>query len=83
MQAWSPLQKALRGSREAACAEIGAKYSKTAAQVALRWIVDTGCSYTTAATRSVSGTALGRFKENFDVFDFKLTSQEVETLAKL
>jgi len=83
VQAWSPLQKALRGSRQTACAEIGVKYGKTAAQVALRWIADTGCTFTTAATRSANGAASGRFAENFDIFDFELTKEEVETLAKL
>ena len=33
VQAWSPLQRALQGPRKAACAEIGKKYGKSAAQV--------------------------------------------------
>ena len=53
-----------------------------AAQVALRWIADTGCSYTTACSTKLGG-ASARFRENLDVFDFKLTPSEVATLAEL
>ena len=82
VQAWSPLQRALRGNKQAACAEIGAKYGKSAAQVALRWIADTGCTYTTAGTTKLDGAAK-RFTENYDIFDFKLTKEEVASLATL
>ena len=82
VQAWSPLQKALKGKNEAACAEIGKRYEKTAAQVALRWIIDTGCTLTTAGTTKVNG-AKGRFRENIDIYDFQLSKEEVATLSAL
>ena len=82
VQAWSPLQRALRGNRKDACAMIGQKYGKTAAQVALRWIADMGCSFTTAGTRKRDG-APARFRENLDIFDFKLTQEEIAALTKL
>lgn len=82
VQAWSPLQRALRGSSGATCAEIGQKYGKTAAQVALRWIADTGATYTTAGTKSL-GKAQQRFPENIDIFDFSLTKEEVALLSTL
>ena len=83
VQAWSPLQRALRGRAREACAEVGQKYGVSAAQVALRWIVDTGVTYTTAATRSINGGTEARFVENLDIFGFKLTKEEIATLAAL
>jgi len=83
VQAWSPLQRALKGRNRVACEEIGKKYGKSAAQVALRWIADTGCTYTTAATRSVGSGTAGRFAENIGIFDFKLEAEEIATLAAL
>ena len=77
VQAWSPLRKALSGTAKAACAEIGSKYGKSAAQVGLRFIADTGACYTTQ-TRTRS-----HFEEDVDIFDFKLTPEEVATLAAL
>ena len=82
VQAWSPLQRALRGNAKEACAAIGTKYGKSPAQVALRWIAETGVTFTTAATRKVDG-ASARFKENADIFDFRLTKEELATLATL
>ena len=67
----------------ASLSPVGAKYGKTAAQVALRWIADTGCTYTTAATRRLDGSSAARFRENLDIFDFKLTADEIAALAKL
>ena len=83
VQAWSPLGKALRGSARAACAEIGAKYGESPAQVALRWIADTGCTYTTAGTRKNDANAAKRFRENLGIFDFTLTKEEVKTLGAI
>ena len=77
VQAWSPLGQALRGRAREACAEIGAKYKKSAAQVALRWIADTGCTYTTQ-TKSKS-----HFKEDDDIFDFQLTPEEIQLLGAI
>ena len=82
VQAWSPLQRALRGKNREVCAQIGQKYGKTAAQVALRWIADTGCTFTTAVTRKREGAA-ARFREDIDIFDFQLSKDDVATLAKL
>ena len=77
VQAWSPLGRALRGRNRDACAEIGKRYGKSAAQVALKWIEATGCSYTTQTkTRS-------HFEEDIDIFDFSLSKEEVATLAAL
>jgi diketogulonate reductase-like aldo/keto reductase len=77
VQAWSPLGRALSGDAKKACEEIGKKYGKTAAQVALRFIVDTGATFTTQ-TKSKS-----HFQEDLDIFDFQLSADEVALLAKL
>jgi len=77
VQAWSPLRKALSGDAKAACAEIGQKYGKSAAQVGLRYIADTGATFTTQTkTRA-------HFQEDLQIFDFRLTADEIARLAAL
>lgn len=49
-------------------AEIGKTYGKTAAQVVLRWILQTGVSINTMSTKPAN------IQANFDVMDFSLTS---------
>jgi 2,5-diketo-D-gluconate reductase A len=49
----------------------------TAWQVALRWIVQTGGSFTTQSTKKE------HFVENLDIFDFELTAEEMQTLSAL
>eukprot|EP00316_Scyphosphaera_apsteinii_P001765 CAMPEP_0119323902 /NCGR_PEP_ID=MMETSP1333-20130426/61904_1 /TAXON_ID=418940 /ORGANISM="Scyphosphaera apsteinii, Strain RCC1455" /LENGTH=290 /DNA_ID=CAMNT_0007331469 /DNA_START=109 /DNA_END=981 /DNA_ORIENTATION=+ len=77
VQAWSPLRKALSGNAKATCVEIGKKYGKSAAQVGLRFIYETGASFTTQ-TRTRA-----HFEEDMNIFDFKLTPEEISTLAVL
>lgn len=55
--------------------EIGAKYSKTAAQIALRWQVDSGV---VVVPKSVSPA---RIAVNFDIFDFKLSEEDMAAIA--
>ena len=56
---------------------IGEKYGKTAAQVALRWNVQRGV---VVIPKSVHRE---RMEENFDIWDFSLSSDEMEEIAKL
>lgn len=77
VQAWSPLGRCLRGSRKDALAEVGKKYGKSAAQVALRWIADTGVTFTTQTKNPA------HFQEDINIFDFKLTKEEISMLAAL
>lgn len=81
VQAWAPLGGSLGGrfssSMKGTCAEIGKKYNKSFAQVALRWIVQTGGSFTTQSKKKE------HFVENLDIFDFELTSEEMQTLSSL
>lgn len=56
---------------------IGAKYGKTAAQVALRWLIQEGFV-------ALSKTAKPeRVAENIDIFDFLLSGEDVAAIRKL
>ena len=57
--------------------EIGAKYAKSPAQVALRFLLQNGV---VVIPKSVHEN---RMQENFNVFDFMLTDEEMEQLAAL
>ncbi|MFL5751206.1 MAG: aldo/keto reductase [Chloroflexota bacterium] len=87
-QAWSPLggvyvyraadPEARRNALdEPTIAEIAERYDKTAAQVILRWHLDSGRS---AVPKSVRPE---RIAENFDVFDFQLTPDEIAAVDGL
>lgn len=54
--------------------EIGKKHKKTAAQVILRWIIQNGH---VAIPKSDTPE---RLKENFNVFDFELSAEEMKTM---
>jgi len=58
-------------------AEVGKKYDKSAAQVGLRWIVQNGGSY------SVQSQKESHFGEDINVFDFELSSKDMELLSGL
>lgn len=56
---------------------IAAKYGKTAAQVGIRWLIERGFV-------ALSKTAKpGRVAENFDVFDFDLSAEDMAAISKL
>lgn len=78
MQSWSPLSRVLPGKKSLpVLADIGKKYGKSEAQVALRWIVQTGASY------SCQSKSRAHFAEDLNVFDFELTADEVKALSAL
>lgn len=56
---------------------IADKYHKSLAQIVLRWNIDRGC-YPLPKTKNPA-----RLKENFDVFDFQLSNEEITTISKL
>ena len=58
-------------------AEIGKKYGKTPAQVVLRWHIDRG---SIVIPKSVNPN---RIHENFALFDFALTEDDMKAIAKL
>ena len=76
-QAWGPLAEGKHGIfTDSELVEIGKKYNKTAAQVALRWNVQRGVSI---IPKSVH---VERMEQNLDIWDFSLTAEEMATVAK-
>ena len=57
--------------------EIGNKYNKSAAQVILRWLIQRGVII------ACKSTHLERIQQNFEVFDFKLSDEDMETIKGL
>lgn len=57
--------------------KIGNKYNKSAAQVMLRWNIQRGVVVIPKSTH------IERMKENFDVFDFMLTDEDMNKIAAL
>ena len=58
-------------------AGIGAKYGKSVAQVALRWMIQRDI---VVIPKSVTPS---RIKQNIDVFDFELTDEDMQSIAQL
>jgi diketogulonate reductase-like aldo/keto reductase len=58
--------------------EIGAKYGKTAAQVTLRWFMQQQ-----GVGAIPKASSYEHAKENFDIFDFELTDEEMATIHGL
>lgn len=57
--------------------EIASRYGKTAAQVALKWNVQRGVSILPKSVHKE------RMKQNFDIWDFKLTETDMAKIAAL
>lgn len=57
--------------------EIGDNHNKSIAQVILRWLTQRGVVALSKSTR------IDRMQENINVFDFKLTDEEMEKIAAL
>ena len=57
--------------------EIGNKYNKSAAQVILRWLIQRGVII------ACKSTHLEGIQQNFEVFDFELTNEDMEAIKGL
>lgn len=79
MTAWGPLggQGADAIFTNQLLQQIGGKHGKTPAQVALRWLTQRGI---VAIPKS---THIERMRENFNIFDFRLTDDEMAQIASL
>ena len=79
VMAWGPLggQGAEGIVKSELLAGIGAKYGKTAAQVALRWLTQRGIVAIPKSTHKE------RMAQNFDIFDFTLNADEMAQIAAL
>jgi 2,5-diketo-D-gluconate reductase A len=77
-QAWGPLAEGKHGIfTHPVLSEIGKKYGKTAAQIALRWNIDRGVS---VIPKSVHEE---RIKQNSDLWDFRLSDEDMTAIAKM
>ena len=76
MEAWSPLMAGQLLDNQA-LQQIAAKYNKSVAQVIIRWDLQNGVITIPKSTKE------HRIVENANVFDFELTSEEMETINKL
>lgn len=78
MAAWAPFGEGMQGMfTNETLVNIGKKYGKSAAQVILRWLIQR------KVVVLCKSTHLERIKENFDVFDFKLSDEDMEEIKKL
>lgn len=77
LESWSPLFRGGEVLQEEMIQEIANKYRKTPAQVILRWHLQEG---SIIIPKSVTPS---RIKENIDVFDFKLSNEDMKQIATL
>ncbi len=77
-EAWAPFGEGRGGMfEEPVLVEIGKKYGKTSAQVILRWELQCGIVVIPKSTHKE------RMEENFDVFDFTLSDDDMKAIAEL
>ncbi|MCQ8192906.1 aldo/keto reductase [Streptomyces sp. RCU064] len=76
-EAWSPLGQGKGLLEDPKLAAIAEKHGKTPAQVVLRWHLDLG---NVVIPKSVTPS---RIKENIDVFDFQLDSEDLAAIDSL
>lgn len=75
-QAWGPLAEGKHGIfTDPELVSIGKKYGKSAAQVVLRWNTQRGVSVIPKSTHRE------RIKENFNIWDFTLTDDEMAVIS--
>lgn len=78
LQAWAPLAQGMDGLTDhPVLREIGESHGKTAAQVALRFLVQRGISVVPKSKRPE------RLRENLALFDFSLTEEEMDRVRAL
>lgn len=77
IEAYSPLMNGKDVLNDSIVKEIAKAHGKTAAQVILRWHLQTGVI---TIPKSVTPS---RIEENFDVFDFELTAEDMEKMTAL
>ena len=77
-EAWGPMAEGKHGIfTHPVLTEIGRKYGKTAAQVALRWNAQRGVVIIPKSTHKE------RMEENFNIWDFTLSDADMAEIAKL
>ena len=77
-EAWAPFGEGRNNMfTNPTLVEIGKKYNKSAAQVILRWLIQRGVIVVCKSTH------LKRIQENFNVFDFKLSKDDMDKIKAL
>ena len=77
-EGWAPLGEAKTNLfNEDAINKVAIKYKKTPAQIILRWHIQSGFITIPKSVR------VERIKENFEIFDFELTPEEMNDINKL
>lgn len=77
VEAWSPLDQGGEVLTDEVVEKIAKAHGKTTAQVILRWHLQNN---TIAIPKSVTPS---RIEENFDVFDFELSDEEMDAINRL
>ncbi|MBQ2613262.1 MAG: aldo/keto reductase [Methanobrevibacter sp.] len=77
-QAWGPFSEGMDNLfKNPILLKIAEKYSKSTAQVILRWIIDRDIA---GICRSVKEE---RMRQNLDIFDFKLSKEDIEAIKPI
>lgn len=78
LEAWAPFGEGRGGTFDnPVISEIGAKYGKTTAQIMLRWNIQRGVVVIPKSTH------VQRMEENFNVFDFELSNEDMAAIEAL
>ena len=78
IMAWAPLAEGRNGLfTNPVLAQIGEKHGKTVAQVALRWLLQSGVIIIPKSTHKE------RMAENLNLFDFELDADDMQAIASL
>lgn len=78
IEAWAPFGEGRGGTFDnPVIGEIAARYKKTSAQVMLRWHIQRGVVVIPKSTH------IERMEENFQVFDFALTDEDIQAISAL
>lgn len=78
IQSWGPFAEGRNGLfQNETLVTIGEKYGKSIAQIVLRWLIQRGV---VCIPKSVHKE---RIEQNFDVFDFTLTDEDMQSIASI
>ena len=78
IEAWAPFGEGKNNMfSNPTLVEIGKKYNKSAAQVILRWLIQRGVII------ACKSTHIEKMEENFNVFDFELSSEDMDAIKAL
>ena len=78
IEAWAPFGEGKSGMFEnETLKKIGEKYGKSVAQVIIIWLIQRGVIVVCKSTH------IERMEQNFDVFDFELSKEDMEEIRKL